>query len=139
MIQRILILIAGLATAAAAQEGFSVVVAKSSPETQVTRAQLRRMILAEATTWPSGAKVTVLLGPAGDAARAAALKQICGMTESEFSKFVLHLGFSGEVKSVPKSLPSTAAVRQLVQLNAGSVGIVAPGDVNDTVKVLQVH
>src|SRR5882724_5667228 len=104
MIIRTLFLSVVLATAACAQQGYSIVVQKASPITKVNRAQLRRMMLGEAATWPGGDKAVVLLGPAGNAARAAALKDLCGMSESDYSKHALQLSFEGGGKPVPKTL-----------------------------------
>jgi ABC-type phosphate transport system substrate-binding protein len=138
MINRIFMLIALFAASACAQEAFSVVVQKNNPATRVTKAQLRRMMMGEASSWPGGEKVVVLFGTAGDPARASALKQICGMSESDFSKYALQASFEGGAKSIPKSLPSSA-VRQVAQLTAGSLGIVDKGDAGPGLKVLPVE
>jgi hypothetical protein len=139
MTRRILILIALFAASACAQQGFAVVVQKDSPNTRLSRAVLRRMLMGEVATWPSGEKVVIMLGPAGNAARAAALKEICGMTESEFSKHALQMSFEGGSKPVPKSLPSDAAVRQLVQASRTALGIVEAGGSDAGLKVLVIE
>jgi len=136
MIKRIVILIALFAAAASAQHGFAIVVHKDSSNTHLTKALLRRMLMGEVATWPSGEKVLVLLGPAGSPARAAALKEICGLTEWDYSKHALQATFQGESKPAPKSLPSDAAVRQLVQLSRTAVGIVEAGGSEAGLKVL---
>jgi hypothetical protein len=138
MISRIVILIALLASAARAQQGFAIVVNKDSPNTHVSRALLRRMLMGEVAAWPGGEKVVIFLGPAGNAARAAALKDICGMTESDYSKHALQASFDGG-KPVPKSLPSDAAVRQLVQGFRNGLGIVEPGGSVASLKVLTIE
>ncbi|MGA3240330.1 MAG: hypothetical protein ABSG03_28975 [Bryobacteraceae bacterium] len=138
MTRRILILIALLASAASAQQGFAIVVNKDNPNAHLTRALLRRMLMGETATWPGGEKVVIFLGPAGNAARAAALKEICGMTESDYSKHALQASFDGG-KPVPKSLPSDAAVRQLVQGVRNGLGIVEPGGSEASLKVLIVE
>ena len=93
----------------------------------------------EVTSWPGGARVAVLLAPAGDPARAAVLKQVCGMSEADFGKFTLQQSFGGDAKGLPKILPSTTVVRQVVQLTPGALGIIGSSEPNDTVKLLVVE
>jgi ABC-type phosphate transport system substrate-binding protein len=136
---RILILLFTLAACALPQPGYSVVVNKDNPSHSVSKAQLRKMILGEATSWPGGAKVVVLLGPSGDGARAAALKAVCGMSEAEFAKHALEASFAGAGKSSLKTLPSAAAVRAVAALTPGAVGIVEGGDAGAGLRVLTIE
>jgi hypothetical protein len=99
-------LFALFASAALAQHGFVIVVNKDNPNTKLTKALLRRMLMGETATWPSGEKVTIFLGPAGNAARTAALKEFCGMSESDFSKHALQASFDAE-SPFPKASPRT--------------------------------
>lgn len=138
MTRRILILMIAFAACALPQTGFSVVVNKDNPVASISKAQLRKMMLGETAAWPGGAKVMVLLGPAGDASRGAALKEICGMSESDYSKQALQASFAGGTKAV-KTLPNTGAVRQVVALTAGGVGIVEAGQGGPGLKVLPVE
>jgi ABC-type phosphate transport system substrate-binding protein len=127
-----------MARALPAADGFAVVVAKSNPATHITRAQLRRMMLGEMKTWPSGEKVTVLFAGAGEVSRVAALKEICGMTEADFGRFTLQASFTGSDAQLPRTFPSTTAVSKIVQYVPGGVGIVARGDVVEGVKLIPV-
>jgi hypothetical protein len=139
MSARIVLAVLTLAASAFGQSGFTVVVGKTNPATHVTKADLRRMVLGEVNSWPSGGgKVLVVIATPGDPARAAMLKDICGMSESDFGKYIAQKAFGGE-GAAPKTLPSTAVVVKVVQLTPGGLGIVAAGDVNDTVKVLTVN
>jgi ABC-type phosphate transport system substrate-binding protein len=138
MINRILIGIVALAASAFAQSDFAVVVEKSNPATHITKVQLRRMIMGEMNAWPGGGKVLIMLAASGDPARGAMLKQICGMSESDFVKYLAQKAFGGGEGAALKTLPSTAVVRQVVQFTPKSLGIVGAGDVNDTVKLLPV-
>jgi ABC-type phosphate transport system substrate-binding protein len=138
MITRILITFAALSASAFGQSSFAVIVGKSNPAEHITKAQLRRMVLGEMTTWPAGGKVLVVIATSGDPARAAMLKEICGMSESDFGKYLSQKAFAGD-SAAPKTVPSTALVLKVVQLTAGGLGIVSVGDVNDTVKRLTVE
>lgn len=134
---RILILMIAFAACALSQ-GFSVVVHKDNPATSISKSQLRKMMMGETPAWPGGAKVVILMGPAGDAARGAALKNICGMGESDYSKHTLQASFGGGGKSPVKTLPSTAAVRQVVALSPGGLGIVEGSQGGPGLKVLAI-
>jgi hypothetical protein len=137
MIKRIIVTLTALAASALGQSNFAVIVAKSNPATHIAKAQLRRMVMGELNAWPAGGKVSVMLAGPGDAARVAMLKDVCGMSESDFGKYVAQKAFGGD-SSAPKILPSTAVVLKVVQLTAGAVGVVSAGDVNDSVKLLPV-
>jgi ABC-type phosphate transport system substrate-binding protein len=137
MIKRVLITVLALAASAPADSGFTVVVNKSNPATHITKVQLRRMVTGEMTAWPAGGKVLVLLASPGEPARVAMLKQICGMTESDYGRYLSQKAFGGD-SAPPKVLPSTAVVAKVVQLSPGGIGIVNAGDVTDGVKVLPV-
>jgi hypothetical protein len=139
MTRRSILLVLFLAATLHAENRYIVVVQQSNTNTSVTRAQLRRMLMGEVATWPNGEKATVLLGPAGSPARAAALKEICGMTESDFSKHALQASFEGGNKPVPKSMPSEAAVKQVVQITRGALGIVEAGPVDPKLKVVEIQ
>lgn len=122
----------------AAQEDVAVVVNKASTVTHLTKAQLRRMLLAEQSTWPGGGKLTVLIGPAGEAARAAALEKFCGMSEADYAKFQLHANFNGDGKTSVTVMPSAIGVRNLVQITPGAIGILPVSAAGETVKVIKI-
>jgi ABC-type phosphate transport system substrate-binding protein len=138
MRRRILGLIIAFAFCATSQQGFSVVVNKDNPATGISKSQLRKMMMGETASWPGGAKVMVLLGPAGEGSRAAALKDICGMSESDYSHQSLQASFAGGAKVV-KTLPSTAAVRQVVAISPGGVGIVEGTQAGPGLKILPIE
>ena len=127
-----------LAACAIPQTSFSVVVHKDNPATSISKTKLRKMLLGETPAWPGGAKVLVVLGPAGESARGAALKEVCGMSESDYSKQTLQASFAGGAKVI-KTLPSTAAVRQVVALSPGGLGIVEAGQPGNGLKVLPIE
>jgi hypothetical protein len=136
---RILVLMTTFAACAIPQQSFSVVVNKDNPATSIGKTQLRKMMMGETPSWPGGLKVMVLLGPAGDGARGAALKEICGMSEADYSRQALQASFAGGGKSPVKTLPSTAAVRQVVALSPGGLGIVEGTQAGPGFKLLPIE
>ena len=136
---RLFILFIIFTVCALPQQGFSVVVHKDNPVKSISKALLRKMILGELSTWPGGAKVSVLMGPVGDGARTSALQQICGMGESDFSKHALQVSFDGGSKSMPKTLPSTTIVRSVVALTPSGLGIVDGTDAGPGLRILTIE
>jgi len=116
-------------------DGFAVVTKKTNAQT-ITKAQLKKLLLGLGATWHGGGKITLILGPSGEPSRAAALRELAGMTEADFGKNLIHLTFTGESENIPMALPSTAGVRQVVQLNDKAVGIIPLNEVNDSVRVV---
>jgi hypothetical protein len=113
-------------------EGFAVITQKGNSK-PFTKAQLKKLFFGQPASWPGGGKITLYLGPAGEASRGAALKQIADMSESDFSAKLAQLAFTGQADEQPRALPATSAVRHVVQAVIGSVGIIPVTEVDDSV------
>ena len=122
----------------AADEDLAVVVNKSNSASNLTKSQLRKLVLGEQSSWPGGAKVAVVLRPSGTPERDAILKSICRMSEDGYEQHVMHANFSGDSAAAAKIVTSAAAVRQFVGSTAGAIGFLRLADVNDSVKVIGV-
>src|SRR5438477_9238608 len=136
----ILIVVALCAPAAltAADDDLAVVVNKNNPVDNLTRGQIRKMLLGEQGSWPGGKKVSVILRVAGQPEREGVLRAICGMTEDEYAQNLMHANFNSDSAAAPKAVSSGAAVRQLVLTLPGAIGFLRVGDVGDSVKVVSV-
>jgi len=102
-----------------AQGDLAVVVNKSNPIDNVTKAQLKHMILGEQGKWAGDKKVIVVLRTPGQPERDGALKSVCAMSEDDFNQHVMHASFGGDAGEAPHAVGSAAAVRQAV---AGAPG-----------------
>jgi phosphate transport system substrate-binding protein len=122
----------------AADDDLAVVVNKTNSVDNLTKAQLRKIVLGEQTSWSSGKKVSVILRSPGQPERAGVLRVVCGMTEDEFNQHLMHADFNGDNGAPPKALGSAVAVRQLVVSIPGGIGFLRSADVNDSVKVVKV-
>lgn len=120
----------------AADDDLAVVVNKDNPVDNVTKAQLRKMILGEQGQWSNGKKVAVLLRSSGPE-REAVLKSICSMSSLEFEQYLVHASFNGEAGGAPKSLASGVAIRLLIVSVPGAIGFLHMSDVNDSVKAVK--
>jgi phosphate transport system substrate-binding protein len=118
-----------------ADDDLAIVVNKSNPATNLTKAQLKKIILGEQSTWNNGKRVSVALRAAGQAERLVVLKEICGMSEDDLTQFLAHASFAGDT-SAPKALATAGAVKAMVLAIPGGIGFVRASEVGDAVKVV---
>jgi len=129
---------AATAPVIAGDDDLVVVVNKSNSVDNVTKAQLKKMILGEQPTWSAGKKVSVVLRAPGQPERDGVLRSVCGMSEDDFNQNWMRASFNGSTATPPKSLASGEAVRQLVTILPGGIGFLRVADANDSVKVVSV-
>ncbi len=123
----------------AAGDDLAVIINKANPATNLTKSQLRKLVLAEQESWPSGQKVIVVLRAPGVAERDGTLRSVCRMSEDDYNQHVMHSSFGGSSAAPPKVLASGVAVRQFVASSPGAVGFVRLADVDSSVKVISVE
>src|SRR5678816_182859 len=68
----------------AADDDLAVVVGKTNSVDNLTKAQLRKIVLGEQSSWPGGKKVSVILRASGQPERAGVLQSVCGMKEDDY-------------------------------------------------------
>jgi phosphate transport system substrate-binding protein len=134
----ILVLFGAAGLLQAADDDLVVIVNNGNPTQNLTKVQLRKILLGEQDSWPGGKKVSIVLRTPGDPDRAGALRSVCGMSEDEFNQHLMHANFQGETGGAPKAVGSAAAVRQLVGALPGGVGFVHAADVTGAVKAVTV-
>jgi ABC-type phosphate transport system substrate-binding protein len=135
------ICIAGALTAfclSAADNDLAVVVNKANSASNLTKSQLRKLVLGEQGSWPGGVKVTVALRAPGNPERAGVLRAVCRMSEDDYIQHSMHADFTNEGASAPKIVASASAVRQMVGSVPGAIGFLPLKEVNDSVKVVSV-
>jgi len=96
----------------AADADLAVIVNKSNTISNVTKSQLRKLVLGEQPSWPGGFKVVVVLLQPGTPERDGVLRSICRMSEDDYNQHQMHANFSGETNTAPKVVNSVAAARQ---------------------------
>lgn len=122
----------------AAEDDLAVVINKANSAKNLTKSQLRKLVLGEQGSWPGGAKVTVVLRDPGTPERDGVLRSVCRMSNDDFNEYLKHADFNSETGGAPKVASSDAAVRQMVASTPGAVGFLPVGEVNDSVKVVSV-
>jgi ABC-type phosphate transport system substrate-binding protein len=120
----LLTLAVGLATVAHAQDAYKVVVNPANPTASLPRAELARLFLKKAATWPGGAAVAVI-----DQERASPVRQAFSLgihqkSADAIAAYWQTAVFSG--RDVPAAIAkSDAEVLAFVRANPGAVGYVS--------------
>jgi phosphate transport system substrate-binding protein len=132
------VLLASIAPASGADDDVAVVVNKANAADDLTKAQLKKILLGEQTSWPGGKKVVIVLRPPGQPDRGTVLRVVCGMSEAEFNDHLMKANFGGDTGAAPKVAQSPLAVRQLVMTTPGAIAFLRVSEINDTVKQVKV-
>jgi hypothetical protein len=115
-----------------------VFVHKSNPVDNLTRDELRRILLFEHTQWAHGRRHSVALLPPGAPERVAALRIICQFSEHDYERHLLQLAYTGNLQARPKELANPANLRKFIFNVPGAIGLGRAADVDDTVKVVRI-
>lgn len=116
----------------------AIVVNRGNVVDNLSTAELRRIFLGARGHWTSGRRITIVMMEPGRPERAAVLRQICQMSESEFSNHFLHGLFTGEVLVSPKTLATPVGVREFVFNVPGAIGYLRISDVDSSVKIVRI-
>jgi phosphate transport system substrate-binding protein len=134
-----ILLAAAMSVSVAADDNdLVVVVNKANAITNLSKSQLRKIVLGEQTSWPGGARITIVLQAPGSAERESVLRSICRMSEDDYNQHQLHASFSGETNVQPTVASSPQTARQWVASTAGAIGFLRLDAVNATVKPISV-
>ncbi|HWW84409.1 MAG TPA: substrate-binding domain-containing protein [Vicinamibacterales bacterium] len=125
-------------TTVAAHDTLVIIVNKDNPVAELSVFDLRRMLLGETTRWPDGRKVTIAMREPGQPERDALLRVMCRMTESDFTRYLLHAAFRGDPQGTLKQLDTPNGVRRFVFNVPGAIGYVRGDEMDDSVKVLKI-
>ncbi len=116
----------------------AVIVNKTSVIERLSSRDLRSIFLGGKDSWSDGTKIFAVSLPAERPETRAVLKKICGMSESDFTRYFLMMNFQGKSVSPPRMLQSFAAIRAFVGSTAGSLGVIRVHDVDSTVRVVSI-
>ena len=74
----------------------------------------------------------------GISERDAVLSLICRMTETDFTRYLLHAAYRGESQAAPKQLDTSMGVRRFIFNVPGAIGYVRGDEVDESVKVIRI-
>ena len=124
----------------AVRDRVAVIVHKTNPVSDLSPAQLRKILLGEETRWPNNKRITILLPP-GREERTTVLRILLRMTNDDFVRHWISHVFQGEATSGPKTVSSPASILLLVAGVPAAVGFLDAADVpaaDAGIKVLRV-
>jgi len=122
----------------AAEQNLAIIVNQANTVDDISLKELHTVFLGERSHWPNGRRITLVMMDSGMEERKAVLRDICRMSETDFSRHFLQGLFTGEVFVSPKTLSSPTGVRKFVFNVPGAIGYLRPGDVDDSVKVVRI-
>jgi len=124
--------------AIAADDDLAVVVNKGNPVENLTKAQLRKIVMGDQAAWSPGKKVIIVLRAPGQPDRAGVLRTVCGMTEDDFTQHQMQASFNGDASNPPKVVATDEAVRTSVATLPGAIGFLRAADINDSIRAVTV-
>lgn len=127
-----------LETSTVAQQSLAIIVNRSNPVDDVSFEELRKIFLGERSHWSNGRRITLVMIEAGRPERAAMLRELYRMNETDFSRHFLHGLFTGQVLVSPKTLSTPVGVCKFVFNVPGAIGYVRASDVDDFVRVIRI-
>jgi len=107
-----------------AGEALVVIVNSANPADNLSVADLKKLFLSERSRWDTGKAVAPVLLGLGAPERTAFLKQVCGMSDADFSKYFVQAAFTGKDATAPKEVSSARDVKSVVAGSPGAIGFV---------------
>jgi ABC-type phosphate transport system substrate-binding protein len=125
-------------SALAAHSAVVIIINAENATKPLSIGDLRRILLGEMTRWPNGGPITIAMRPPGQPERAAVLRLICGMTDADFTKYLLQAAYRGEKETGIKQLDTATGVRRFVFNVPGAIGFVRGDEVDGSVRRLSI-
>lgn len=116
----------------------AVVVHPDVPVSNLSLADLRRILLGDREFWTTGVRVTLLIRAPIARERDAAVKDVCQMTEAQFRQHWIGKVFRADAPSGPKIVYSTEMALEQVSRTPGALSFVPAASAGRGVKVLRI-
>ena len=105
-----------------------VIVNGANPVESMSVGDLKKLFLSDRSKWDTGKSVAPVIVTAGAPERSAFLKQVCGMSDTDFGKYFMQAAFTGKSATPPKEVTSAASVKSFVASSPGGIGFVKAMD-----------
>jgi len=129
------IAIAALSGSWSAYGEVAIVVGSSSPLTELSSGDAKKIFLGKSSTFPAGGSATPIDLDSGNATRDHFYTKVVGKKPAQIKAYWSKRVFTGK-GNPPKSLADDAAVKSWLAANPGTVGYIDAASVDDSVKVL---
>lgn len=127
-----------LAPAADTKADVAVVVRPELPVSDLSFAEVRKLLMGDRQFWSPGVRVTLLMRAPVAREREVILKTVYHMSEAEFRRFWIEKVFRQEAPSGPKIVYSNDTATELVAAIPGAVAFVDAGQVPKGLKILRI-
>ncbi len=97
----------------------------------MTKGDAKKLLLGQTSKWAGGVPVIIVLTPAGSAERAQVLSKICGMNESDFTRYQLQIAFTGGTAATLHEEHSVAGVSSFIKGHPGAIGFLHKSEAGD--------
>ena len=118
-------LAAGATGVRAGKADIALVVNKSNPVTDLSTAELRKMLLGDKAFWQGNVRITILLLPPESEERKLVLARLLKMSDDDFVRHWISRVFQGEATSGPKTASTPESLSKLVSGLPAALGVVA--------------
>lgn len=121
-----------------AGEDVAVVVNPSTPVTEMSLAEVRKVFLGDRQYWNSNMPVVLLVRAPVAREREVVLRTIYQMGESQFKQYWVAKIFRSEVVSAPKIVYSEDMTKELLSAIPGGIAFLAAKDVGPGLRIVKV-
>jgi ABC-type phosphate transport system substrate-binding protein len=129
----------GDARAQAKTSDMAVIVNPSTPVSDLSMAEVRKVFLGDRQYWTKDVPVVLLIRAPQSRERNVILKTLYGMTESEFKKYWIAKIFRAEATAAPKIVYSNDMAEELISVIPGAIAFIPQADVKDGFKVVKIN
>jgi len=116
----------------------AVLVHPDVPVDNLSRAELRRLVLGDREFWPGGLRVTLLMRAPVAHERDVVLKSVCEMSEAQFRQHWIAKVFRADTAVGPKIVYSSESAMDLVKQIPGALTVVDAAAANPSLKVVRI-
>lgn len=116
----------------------AVIVNADVPATDLTRADLRRVLLGDREYWAPGLRIVLYIRAPIARERDVAIQGVCQMTEAQFRQHWIAKVFRADSATGPKIAYSSDMAGEQVSRTAGAIAIVPASQVPKGAKVLKI-
>ncbi|HTR39023.1 MAG TPA: hypothetical protein VMH80_24125 [Bryobacteraceae bacterium] len=117
----------------------AIVVPQDVPLSNVSFAELRRLMLGEKQYWTSNLHVTLLARAPGSAERDIVLRTVYQMSEAQFRQYWIAKVFRAEVQSGPRVVYSSEMAAEVAESTPGALAYMDAAQVPKGLKILKIN
>jgi ABC-type phosphate transport system substrate-binding protein len=132
-----LALLALLAGTAAAED-IAVIVNPDVPVTELSQAELRKIMLGDRQFWPGGQRVALIVRAPVAEERTVLLQKIYEMSEAQYRQYWIAKVFRAEATDGLRVVVSNEKIMELVEVIPGAIAFVSANDVPAGARILRI-